>query len=91
MASKSQNCSKLELIGKKGFSFRYLWSQIQWNQLKYPMHQNLCYTVLSTCNQAKNIKDVGKGISKAVSEFPSCITHFMVLVVHLICVIVRYS
>ena len=31
---------------KKGFTFRYLWPLMEWNQLKYPMHQNLCYTVL---------------------------------------------
>ena len=43
---KPKITGKLELIGKEGFSFRYLWPIIEWNQLKYPIHQNLCYTVL---------------------------------------------
>ena len=42
---------KLELIRKKGFSFRYLWPLIEHNQLKYPMHQNLCYLPLSWSSQ----------------------------------------
>ena len=42
---KPKIAGKLELIGKKGFSFSYLWTLIEWNQFKYPMHQNLCYTV----------------------------------------------
>ena len=35
---KPKIAGKLELIGKKGFSFRYLWPLIEWNQLIYPMH-----------------------------------------------------
>ena len=42
---KNQFEKRTTVIRKKGFSFRYLWPLIEWNQLKYPMHQNLCYTV----------------------------------------------
>ena len=42
---KPKILGKLELIGQKRFSFRYLWPLIEWNQVKYPIHQNLCYTV----------------------------------------------
>ena len=39
---------KIELIGKKGFSFRYPWPLIGWNQLKYPIHQPTFFILLTS-------------------------------------------
>ena len=39
---------KVELIGKKGFSFRYLGPLIERNQLKYPMHQPTFFILLTS-------------------------------------------
>ena len=44
-SKKSHFAEKSELTVKNGYSFEYLWALKRWNQLKYPMHQNLCYTV----------------------------------------------
>ena len=52
---------KIELIGKKGFSFRYLWPLIEWNQLKYPMHQPTFFilftSVMRKCIQTNSRKN----------------------------------
>ena len=45
---KPQIAGKLELIGKKDFSFRYLWPLIEWNQLKYPMHRLTFFILLTS-------------------------------------------
>ena len=45
-SKKSHFAEKSELMVQNGYSFGYLWALKRWNQLKYPMHQNLCYTVL---------------------------------------------
>ena len=46
---KNKVAGKLELIRKKGFSFRYLWPLIDWNQLKYPMHQPTFFYFVNQC------------------------------------------
>ena len=50
---KPKIVGKLELIGKKGLSFRYLWPLIEWNQLKYPMHQPTFLILLTSVIEPK--------------------------------------
>ena len=38
--------SKIWADGVKLIFIEYLWALKRWNQLKYPIHQSLCYTVL---------------------------------------------
>ena len=45
---KSKIAGKLELIGKKGLSFRYLWPLIEWNQLKYSLYQPTFFILLTS-------------------------------------------
>ena len=36
LPQKPRIAEKLDLIGQNGYSFRYLWPLIEWNQVKYP-------------------------------------------------------